>query len=228
MDQVPHGSGYAPRLGVEDWRARLEQVKRETREMKAMEAQLKWGMKRDEEKARKVEKVHDKKDLMQWRQDQQRDALDYASAKKRETKLIELQESRDFQETKRAVKQAEKEEQLALAKEQHIETVEHSEWHIELKKVTDAERQRLVIEEHLERYQHFAEHNLEEQQREKQEQRASAQESEEQEMKFMMQKAMADRDKALASLDHFRSTQTIAVTGTHHHPARPANRSEKE
>merc|ERR1712094_44520 len=100
-------------------------------------------MKREEEKHRKNEKNDDKNDLLQWRQKQQRDALEIQAAKRREQKLVELQVSRDFQETKRAVKQVEKEEELQLNKEQYAERKEHSEWHVDLKKVSEPERRRL-------------------------------------------------------------------------------------
>eukprot|EP00929_Paragymnodinium_shiwhaense_P063148 TRINITY_DN31566_c0_g1_i1.p1 TRINITY_DN31566_c0_g1~~TRINITY_DN31566_c0_g1_i1.p1 ORF type:complete len:578 (-),score=178.48 TRINITY_DN31566_c0_g1_i1:229-1962(-) len=216
--------GSAPRVGVEDWRAKLEQVRRETREMKSMEAHLKWNMRREEDKQRKTEKQEDRRNHLVEQQDFRQGCKELDAERKAQQKITDIGESRDFQETKRAVKAAQKEEDISLVKESYLESKENSEYNVAQKKQVLTENAQQRIEEHLERYQVFAEYNLEEQQREKAEYREAQLAMEQQEMNHKMMHVKMERDRALASLEHLRTHQHKQVNSSHHLIARADGR----
>jgi len=214
------------RTSVEDMRAKLEQVKRETREMRAMETQIKASMKREEEKIRKSEKQQDVKELMSWRQEQRKAGLEHAAARARENKRLDLEESRHYQETKRANKQVEKEAETQIVKEDYLDTKENSSWRVEEVKARIPAERRLVVESNLEKHRVFAEYKLETQSYEEAEQREARAAFESQEMSHMMLLAKQQKELALESLELTRGRQHDAVPPRTHLPARPAGRAE--
>jgi len=216
-----------PRENIEDFRAKLEQVKRETREIKAMESQLKWSMKREEDKTRRIAKNEEKAEIMAWRDEQRRATNGYFEVQRKEQEATYLRDSKDYQETKREARAAHKEEELGKIRDTYIEGLENSEWNVELKKATMAHQRQVVVEDNLERYRLVAEHNLELQQQEQFEETESRIARETADMNARMELARVDRDKALAALEHLRRNQHLPVTSHHHLMSRPQGASER-
>lgn len=217
----------APRLSVPDMRSRLEQVRRETREMKAMESQMKFTMRREEEKAKKAERLDDQKELMEWQQEQKRVRSAAGVQRLQEAKVAEVQESRGFQEFKRSAKQAEKEVDNLLITDLYVECKDHSEWRVVDKMKFIVEEERLVIEANLEKYKTVAEASLAELQREQEAQAFSEQERLQQEMKQLMDTAKAEREQSLHALEFVRAHKDKQVRAGTHLPSRPACRRDQ-
>lgn len=205
----------------EDLARKLEAMRREAREMKSMEAQIKWGMKREEEKMRKHEKEEDVRDNLTGQQAFAKGIKEYSAERALESKNKLLRESRDFQEFKRGSKVIDKEVDQRWIKEEYTATKENSEYVTELARTVPLEEQRTKVEENLERYRVFAEHNLEEQQREKIEEREFEMSRQEAELDLALLQAKQEHDAALQSLEYIRKSQEAPAREKHHLSTRP-------
>lgn len=230
MAQRPSGVAFAtsPRLGVEDWRAKLEQVRRETREMKSESSRMKWEMHREEETLARAERKTDQKELTTWRQKQTKETQTYNAQRKQAQLLTELKESREYQETKRANKQVVKDEEIHQTKEDYGETKENAEWQIQTKKEEILAERQFILEENLLSLRTAAEHKEIESEREKREKDQEFLVQQEQDMQRQMAEARAERERALQNLDVIRSGHSNPLPArTMHHPARPRNRADQ-
>jgi len=156
-------SGMPPRqvtdMSIEDWKRKLEQVKRETREMKSMEQGAKWQMKREEDIKKKEDYKAATEEITDWRKSASNGMRDYIKDVKLGAKQMELGESRDFQDFKRDHKIEEKQIDQMNIKECYEDVKENSEWEAQLQKDRPPEERRLIIEENLEKYHLVAEYN---------------------------------------------------------------------
>merc|ERR1719329_1755645 len=147
----------------------LERLKKEAREARAEDAAIKWSMKREEDKEKRKEKKTDQAEIMQWRQNENRKMKEVSAEKKKVQKLLELQESREFEDFKREKKAEHKATKIQENEDVYLETKDASEWAAERKKAFPPEDRAFIIDQNLEKYQLFAEYNMNEQAREKQE-----------------------------------------------------------
>lgn len=219
--------GPRSNVGIEDWQQKLEQMRREAREMKAMEGQLKWAMKRDEDKLIKRETEKDAKDVMQWRQEQVTDLAECAADRERQEKNGYLEESRMFQEFKRDAKSREFKRDAERVKQEYIEKKENSEFVIDLKRSQPIEERKQIIDANLERYTLVSMHNIEESQREQIEMKMAREDEEEMSLGLEMMEARRERDEALKSLELFRAQQRISMPLEMQIPSRPFKASGK-
>lgn len=208
-------------MTVQDMRSQLEQVKRETRDMKTMETQLKAKMRREEEQQKKNERERDRQEHLQEKKEQADSMREFVNEKRRNEKAVDLVASREFQETKRSVKEVEKEQDLLDRRDEYVESKENSLYRTELQKLVLQERQRAPIEENLENNMVVAQHKLEEQQREQHEQREARLAEEHHVLQMQMEKARRDRDSALQSVEFLRGSHGVPVPEAHHLAARP-------
>merc|ERR1719230_2336480 len=79
-------------MGVAEWQRMIDQARRETRDMKALESRIKWGMKREDVTAQTTSKRATAQEIMKWRQDQQEEMITYTREKKKVQKKVELLE----------------------------------------------------------------------------------------------------------------------------------------
>lgn len=221
----PRGAGGPPRsnVGIEDLQQKLEQMRREAREMKAMEGQLKWTMKRDEDKQKSQDSRQDKLAVMKWRQEQAKGLQEYAGDRANNFKLTNLRDQRDFQEFKRSAKKSDQEEDLQQMKDQYVESKDVSEFATEMKRIVPIEDRKVLIDQNLDRCALMSMYALEESQREKQQQTYDRNEFEEVELGHQMLQASKERDSALQSLEFFRlqSRQTTENSQIWNIPSRP-------
>merc|ERR1719189_110581 len=97
---------------LEKVKGRIERIRKETREMRAAEAQLKWSMRRDEERLRKGEKRADDKEMLSQRQQTREERARHEEAVRRARRQAEHRDARDYQEQKRSQKMAQKDEEM--------------------------------------------------------------------------------------------------------------------
>jgi len=82
----------------------LEETKREVRDIRAIESQLRWNMQREEKRERIAEVKTEIAQMRDWRWKQEDEMKAYRGAKDHEEKVTELKESKAFQEFKRNIK----------------------------------------------------------------------------------------------------------------------------
>lgn len=192
-------------------RLKLEQVKREAAEMKAMESKIKLNMKREEAKARTAERDAKAKDLAQWRQQQSELAKVYDKEVEQERLHTKLAENKDFQEAKRGARLHEKEEEAHKIKADYMEHKEDSRIRVEMQTTVALNRQRVLVEEHLENMQVVAEYQLEEQIREKREEEERRAAQERAELDLQLRKAVAERARELENLGYIRGKKDVSI-----------------
>lgn len=208
-------------VGIEDWHKKLEQMRREVAEIKAMEGQTKWKMKREEDEARKLERNQDASNLMNWRKEQANGLNEYTADRALADKINYQHDSREFQEFKRHVHDVDKANEMQLSKELYNETKDVSDWNMEMKRLLPLEEQRMMVDVHLERYALMAEYNAEELQHEKMDTKMCREMEEEAELGYQMLEVRKERDEALQSLEYFRAQQRIVAPTGRHIPSRP-------
>jgi len=189
-----------------DMKRKLEQVRREAREIKSLESQLRWDMQREEKRKVKEDKKEAEKEIMEWREDEAVGMKEYVVEKAKEQKVQDLQESKNFQEFKREVKEIKHEEELQRIREQLGEDMENSQWHAELSKAIAAERQEVAIE-NLDNIQDLREIRLMDKMKEQaqlEEERAFEMEAA---MALEVQQMCAEKEELLKSLQHLRVRQ---------------------
>jgi len=189
--------------------------------MKAMEGQLKWSMKRDEEKLSIQEAKEDVREVMNWRQGQKTEISQCASVREQQKKVENLDENRTFQEFKRDAKVVDVKVNSQRINEEYLEKKEHSEWAMDLKRTLPLEEQKIIVDAHLEGYTHISMYNIEEAQREKFEQKISRDDDEELNLSYQMLEARRERDSALQSLEYYRAQQRLDMPGQNDIPTRP-------
>jgi len=213
--------GAQARVTVQDMRSQLEQMKRETREMKAMESQMHAKMRREEEKQKKVERERDRKSHLEHKKAESDSMRGVIEERRRQEKAVDLAASREYQETKRSLKEVNREMELHERREAYEDSKEHSLYRAEFHKMDLKERHRAPIEENLERHEVNAQYKLEEQQREEHERREARLAHEHSELQVQMEKARRERDLALQSVEFLRGSHQAPVPEDHHLAARP-------
>lgn len=152
MPIIPKVNGAQPET-IQEWRKMLEDTKREVREIKAIESQLKWNMQREEKKERLVEAKATVEEMRDWRWKQSQEMKAYNAAKAKENKIAELKESKSFQQFKRETKAVAKEEAKRQVQEEYLQDREQAQWRAELVKVVHEREKELVnarVEDYLE------------------------------------------------------------------------------
>jgi len=188
--------------------------------MRVAEAQLKWSMRRDEERLRKGEKRADDKELLSQRQQTREERARHEEAVRRARRQAEHRDAREYQEQKRSQKMAQKDEELQCMNEVYVETKGQSEWRVEADQLAQAERPGAIIEEHLEKYQTFAEYSCEERLRDEAELREKRIMETQSELELKLIQARKERDMAAHNLEHVQAKRTMPIPGNKHIPAR--------
>jgi hypothetical protein len=196
-------------------------MQKEAREMKAMEAQLKWSMKRDEDKMRKDITKQDARDLATWRREREESIAEYAKKRQREDKVTQLDESREYQEFKRSVQAEVKEVEIQEHKIDYEETRATSEWEVDLKRTVPLEEERVRIEANLAKYHDLGTYKLQKDRQEKLEENFARDLEENTVMNLQLQQAKEERDEALKSLDYFRTQQNRSIPTENDIASRP-------
>jgi len=206
---------------LQEAKMQLEQLRKETLEIRAAEAQLKLGIKREEEKVRNDERRADAREVLTSRREQKDEMARHLEAQRRSQKEQENLNSRSFQEHKRMLKNVQKEEEERRNFDEYDANKEHSEWNVTKAKTVLAERPKPIIEANLEKYQTMAAFRHEEHAREKEETMQTRAAQEHAELEHTMLLLQRERELAMGSLEHTRTNKQLPITGGQHLAARP-------
>jgi len=199
----------------------LEQLKKETLEIRAAEAQIKWSMKREEEKLKRGERKADTKEVLTARRMQREETANHLEAETRSRKEQENLDSRNFQQEKRMQKNAQKEDDERRKSQEYMDNKEHSEWSVSMAKKAHAERPKPIIQANLEKYQTMAAFRRDEHAREKQDASDARASDEQAELEHTMLQLQRERELAVSSLEHTRMNHQVPIPGGQHLAARP-------
>lgn len=134
----------------------LEETKREVREMRALEAQMKWNMQREEKNGKLQETKEAEEEIRDWRWKQSMEMKSHAESKELETKIAELKESKSLQEFKREKKIEEKAMEQKYLQEMYDKDIEKASTRMEIKR-EEMEREHAYLAERYESQQHLKE-----------------------------------------------------------------------
>merc|ERR1719343_624395 len=109
---------------------------------------MKWNMQREERQDKALAEKEANDEIRDWRWKQTEEMKAIMEEKQHEQRLTDLQESKSFQEFKREVKVAEKEEEARYNHEQYIKDTENAAWRAELAKATLESEKVLTYERH--------------------------------------------------------------------------------
>lgn len=124
----------------------LEATKREVREIRSVEAQMRWNLQRQEKRETVLAEKEASEELRDWRWRQSDEMKAYVTEKAKETKVVELDESRNFQEFKREVKTVQREEEKRLIQEEYMQDMENARWVAELASEENNQNRELLQE----------------------------------------------------------------------------------
>merc|ERR1719422_2662429 len=199
------------RSAIQDMKAELEKIRRDTKALRNKEAQVKAKMKREEENHCRLEKERDEKERLEWRRNECAEMDLYCAEKKQQRQVEELKQRQDYQEHKRYLKEVQREKELEEAHEEYVQTKESAEYNAEMSRAKLAEEQRLPVEQNLEKYITTAAAKQLEREREESDQRDERDRREVSEMEHLMMLAQQERIAALESLEYVRFHEQAPV-----------------
>jgi len=141
---------------MQEYRRMLEETKKEVREIRAMEAQMKWNMSREEKKDKVLEEKESEEEIRDWRWKQNDEMRAYTEEKEQEFQATVLQESKEFQEFKREKKVEVKLEEQRYITEVYEQDLENAALRAEVAR-EQVERDHEVTADRFETQQHLRE-----------------------------------------------------------------------
>jgi len=134
-------------------RLQMEQTKKDIRQLKAMEAQVNWNMRREEKREVIDEEKATDTEIRDWRWQQKAEMKQYEQEQARQTKIEDLVRNKDAVDWKREVKQVQKQDELVRQTEEYYETVDNAAWKEAVEQAVVEDR-RAEVAAHVERFEH--------------------------------------------------------------------------
>jgi len=187
--------------------AELERLRREAREMKSAEAQVKFNMRREEQKQKKLEKDREAQELLEWRNQSRGEALAYSDYTKRQQRAMELEDRQNFHEYKRVVREVRQAELAQEINEEYLSSKESSEYRVEMQRIEQSEERRELLEARKESLLTLSEAKADEKAREDHEEQERRDAADQAEMEHQLMLAQRERDEALQNLECVRGVR---------------------
>lgn len=184
----------------------LEETKKEVREIRAIEAQMRWNMAREEVRERTEKEAAALDDIRDWRWKQSDEMKQYVADKAHRTKVEEQQESKEYQEFKREVKTLVKEEDLKIIQEDYQKDLSNAQWRAEMEKERQIKEKEVVVS-HAEDFQFLKEARAHQKIQEKTENDERHALQQNVEMAHVAKELAKEKEKLLQSLQYVRSCQ---------------------
>eukprot|EP00930_Biecheleria_cincta_P095557 TRINITY_DN87506_c0_g1_i1.p1 TRINITY_DN87506_c0_g1~~TRINITY_DN87506_c0_g1_i1.p1 ORF type:complete len:792 (+),score=168.06 TRINITY_DN87506_c0_g1_i1:121-2496(+) len=197
---VPSPEDYA------SMRMKLEQEKKEIKQMRALESTLKWNMDREERRQTAEERQEEARQIMEWRESQATAMKEYVEDQSREQRVQDLLESKEYQHFKREWKQAVRLEEIEHIKEQLEKDMDNAHWQVELQKAIAIDRQ-LALQEKLEAAEELRELKEKERVREKASQENERAHELALDFAFQANQISAEKEELLRNLQFMRQQQ---------------------
>lgn len=224
---VQHGSPVAAAAAamspeeVQECRRRLEETKKEVRQIRSMEGQMKWNMQREEKKDRALEAKTVNEDIRDWRWKESDEMKAYVAEKQHDIKITELRDSKTYQEFKREKKALQREEDRRLNSEDYNKDTDHAAWRAEMTRVVLDQEKELVqfrVEDLMEAKEVRSNQKLQEK-FELEEERALEQSLE---MANIQRELAKEKEQLLQSLDYARMCKRTVPLASGRNSSRPS------
>lgn len=159
-----------------------------------------------------VEAKRQADEIMDFRWRQSEEMKDYVQSKAREAKVLELEESRDFQEFKREARATVKEDAKRLISQEYMQATENAAWRLEKARVAAQKEKELAFErvQHVQEARHSRLAQVANQKREDEEERRF---EEYLEMSHIAKQLEKENKALLQSLEFTRACQKKIVRG---------------
>lgn len=197
---------------MKELRSKLDQEKKEVRDIRALESQLRWNIQREEKRQTVEEAREEARQIMEWREEQAIGMREYEEEKSREQRIQELMESKDFQEFKREWRQAMKEKAMQDNREQLDEDMQFAEGQADLKRAVAAEDQ-VVCLDHAGEMQDLREIKVNERKREQVQVEQDRAHEQHLEITHKVNQISSEKEKLLRSLQLMQTRQKVPVRG---------------
>lgn len=195
------------RLSMNDMRAELEKLRRETKALEGAEELIKAKAKREDEAQRKLEREKLQREAYQRSIKRREEAQAFEAAKKKQEKEEDTKQRQDRQLFRRQVKVAEHQKTVDERTVGYLVTKKNADHTAELQREKH-EREQVEQEQCIARrqmdLQSLAARKEEEVEREEAEQQAERASRQALDIKHQLQLALEERDAALESLDYMR------------------------
>jgi len=202
------------RESAQEFKRMLEETRKEVREIKSVEAQMKWNLKRDEKKEKILEVKADEDEIRDWRWKQHDEMKEYVAEKEQETRATDLQASKEFQEFKREKRIVTKEDEIRFNAEVYQQDLEHAQWRNDMARMV-AERDREALADHVEDVVHFREVKTQQKAQEMADEEENRMLEQNLEMMKQARELAMQKEQLLASLDYTRAAHaTLQSSGT--------------
>eukprot|EP00929_Paragymnodinium_shiwhaense_P070987 TRINITY_DN36064_c0_g1_i1.p1 TRINITY_DN36064_c0_g1~~TRINITY_DN36064_c0_g1_i1.p1 ORF type:complete len:849 (-),score=161.20 TRINITY_DN36064_c0_g1_i1:79-2625(-) len=145
VPQAPAINGVQP-SSVEEFRKMLEETKKEVREIRAMESQMKWNIMREEKADKVLEKREAEDEIRDWRWQQRVEMKTLIEEKAAQQQRVDLQESKSFQEFKREAKVEAAQEEKRIIQEEYVQDTENATWRAEIARASLEREKEVVVE----------------------------------------------------------------------------------
>lgn len=193
-----------------EFRRMLEETKKEVREIKAVEAQMRWNMTREEKKGKILEEKAVTSEIRDWRWRQSDEMKALVEQKAHETKALELQDSKEYQGFKREHKVLIKDEECKTIQEVYLQDMENAAWRAENAKEA-ALREKELNDDRFEDVQSLRETRNSLRLQEKVEADENRTQDQQLEMTNLARELAREKDALLQSLEYTRACQRAPV-----------------
>lgn len=196
---------------VEELKGLLEQTKSEVRKIKAVEAQMRWQMAREEKKETVLAEEATNTEIRDWRWQQSDEMKAFIAEKTAAIRAVELQESKEHQEFKRDFRQQQKVEDLQYVQEVLATDMQHATWRAELaRRINDREKELVAIR--LEGLQELKEVKSAQRLREAEEQQEERVLEQTLVMNGLARQLAQEKEELLRTIDYHRRCQNQKVS----------------
>lgn len=127
----------------------LEETKKEVREIKSVEATMKWDMQREDQREELLEARDREDEIRIWRWKQNEGLKAIVEERKQQEMQVDLEESKGFQEFKREHKAHLSEQEKRYVHEVYVQDKEDASWRVEVAQAAQ-EREKFVVVERVE------------------------------------------------------------------------------
>lgn len=207
----PHGGGISPGE-MKEYRRKLDDAKKEVREIQALEAKVRWEMDREERREVIDQNKAEEDEIREWRKVTSEEMKAYVAEKMRQVQAEDLEQSKEFQEFKRIRKQMAKEEDRRHIEEAYLQHREDALWRVEFSKLALQEHKE-IVENRFEDLQEIKDIRLTEKVQAKVEEQNERTMAQSLEMDYAARQLQEEREALLRSLEFARSRQSLSVKG---------------
>jgi len=201
-----------PVVPVQEWRKLLEDQKREIRDMRAVESQILWNLQREDKQERVLEEKALDNEIRDWRWKESDEMKAFVAEKEQARKILELQESKEFQEFKRQFKAKLKEEDQEFIARMYLEGQENAAWRAEMHAMLrDGDKE--LLSNRIDDIQHLRDLRTTQRLQEKVEAEQERQWGQQMEMAHLAQQLAREKEQLMESLQYARQRQRVPPMG---------------